>query len=94
MAGNHNRTKIHLGSCDHYMMVHNIAQVAFFLDSLLGNVFRNIKSFVRVAYNIVLMGIYHILACNKTDQQYPRTDDMIFTRFQVSTCFFYIFEQK
>jgi len=76
------------------MMVHNVAQIAFFFNSLLRYIFRNIIGFARVAYNVVLMGIYHILACNKTDQQYPRTDDMIFTRFQVGKCFFYNFQQK
>ena len=94
MACNHNRINIHLGSYDHYIMVHNIAQIALFFNGLLWDIFRDIISFARIVYNIVLMGIYHILACNKTDQQYPRTDDMIFTRFQVGKCFFYNFEQK
>jgi hypothetical protein len=32
----------------------------------------------------MLVGIYHILACNKADQQDPRMDYMVFICFQVS----------
>ena len=94
MANNFNRVKIHLGIGDHGIMVHYIAQVAFFANCLLRYVFGDGKYFNGVFNNIMLMRIHHILACNETDQQYARKDNMIFTRFQISGYSFYNFQQK
>jgi len=94
MANNLNRVNMQSYTCNHRVMVHNIAQMAFFLNGLLRYVFRNSMGFSGSIGNIVLMGIYHILACNKTDQQYPRTDNMIFSPFQTGLCSFYKFQQK
>jgi len=82
MPYNNHRAIISQARCYHYIMVHNIAQFTFFLNGLPGDSFRNAAVFNRAGNNIMLMGIYHILACYKTDQQYPRTDNMIFTIFQ------------
>ncbi len=94
MADNFNRVKIHLCIGDHCIMVHHVAQVALFTNCLMRYVFGDSVGAAGVFNNIMLMRVYHILACNKTDQQYPRKDNMIFTPFQISKCFIYKFQQK
>lgn len=88
ITGSRCRTKMDLAGNVHGVMMHNIAQVTFFLNDLLWNVFGNIK-WSRCAWgDVVLMRIYHKLARNKADQQNPGTDNMIFTRFQINKMLF------
>ena len=94
MTNNFNRVKIHLRIGDHRIMVHYIAQIALFTNGLMRYVLGDSVWAAGVFNNIMLMRVYHILPCNKTDQQYPRKDNMIFTPFQINKCFIYKFQQK
>ena len=58
----------------HCIMVHSIAQLAFFCNSLLRSRMR-FKS--RRTYK-VRMRIYHSLPCDETDQNDPGVNDMAF----------------
>ena len=82
MAGNNNGVKINLRGGHHRVMVHHIAKLAFFSNRLPGLVFRGITNFSWVFYNVMLVCIHHVLACNKANKQYPRINDMIFGLFQ------------
>jgi hypothetical protein len=75
-------------------MVHNIAQIALFLNRLFRNVFSQIVYFAISLGRVMLVGINHKLTANKTYQQYPRTNNMIFTGFQSSQYFFNNLMQK
>lgn len=71
---------------NHAGMVHGIAQLAFFRNNLFGLVMTyNVTA--ACFYQLMLMNVHHILACNKADQQYPRLDNMAFIIFHVSSYF-------
>jgi len=65
-------------------MVHNIAKRTFFCYRLAWLFFSKAINFGGAGSNIVLVGVYHILAGDKEDQQYPCNDNMIFTLFQIN----------
>ena len=86
MHGYNNRVKINLAVDNHKVMVHYVTKGAFFLHNRLRCCFSNTVNLYAVFNNAVLMCIYHILARHKADQQYPGTDNMIFTFFQIYSC--------
>ncbi len=67
-------------------MMHSITELAFFGNGLFCLV---VFYYASTAYfnKLMLVSIYHILACNKADQQYPRLDNMAFIIFHVSSYF-------
>ena len=67
------------------IMVHRIAQRTFFANRRVGGIF-NDAGFTRGP--AMLMHIYHTLARYEAGQQYPRTENMVFMRFQAANCVF------
>jgi len=77
--GNNNRPY----SCSHKIIVHHIAEPAFFGNVLMRCSFGNL-AYTTFFYANMLMGMNQVLTRNKTDQQQPRMENMSFMRFQSS----------
>ncbi|MDB5144093.1 MAG: hypothetical protein JWQ66_2806 [Mucilaginibacter sp.] len=65
----------------HAVMMHSIAQLAFFCYGLL-----ILRCLMRTVFHLVLVGKYHYLPCCKTDQNDPGVNDMTLSSFQNSNC--------
>lgn len=65
--------KVNLALHNHICMVHSITQRAFFLNGLMGLVFRKpIRIMCRRHRKFMLMRVYYVLSRYKTDQYHPR----------------------
>ena len=69
-------------------MMHAVAQGAFFLYKLVRRVMAVLHG-VQMDFlnNIMLVSVYHILACYKTEQQCPRVNNMISAFFHNRMCY-------
>lgn len=73
----------------HKGMVHTVAYLTFFFQDLAFSVVLAINAqLVQVPVSIVLVGIYHVLPCNKAEQQRPCANNMVRAFLHSNACIF------